>query len=64
MKNSFIQSFLFQNFSTTVPNDLFRNNDKVDDDHISDYIEDTKDEDINDEDSNLDKIKKYNNLEE
>ena len=64
MKNSFIQSFLFQNFSTTVPNDLFRNNDKVDDDHISDYTEDTKDEDINDEDSNLDKIKKYNNLEE
>ena len=64
MKNSFIQSFLFQNFSTTVNNDLFRNNDKVDDDHISDYIEETKDEDINDEDSNLDKIKKYNNLEE
>ena len=64
MKNSFIQSFLFQNFSTTVNNDLFRNNDKVDDDHISDYIEETKNEDINDEDSNLDKIKKYNNLEE
>ena len=64
MKNSFIQSFLFQNFSTTVNNDLFRNNDKVDDDHISDYIEETKDEDINDEDSNLDKMKKYNNLEE
>ena len=64
MKNSFIQSFLFQNFCTTVNNDLFRNNDKVDDDHISDYIEETKDEDINDEDSNLDKIKKYNNLEE
>ena len=64
MKNSFIQSFLFQNFCTTVNNDLFRNNDKVDDDHISDYIEEKKDEDINDEDSNLDKIKKYNNLEE
>ena len=30
MKNSFIYSFLFQNTSTIVPNDLFCNNDKVD----------------------------------
>ena len=52
MKNSFIQSLLFQNSYTTVPNDLFLNNDKVNetspasnDDHISDDIEDTKDED-------------------
>ena len=62
MKNSFIQSLLFQNSSTTIPNDLFCNNDKVDetspasnDDHFSDYIDGTKDEDINDEDNNLDK---------
>ena len=52
---------LSQNSSTTVPNDLFRYNDKVDetspvsdDDHVSDYIEGTKDEDINDNDNNLD----------
>ena len=52
MKNYFIQSLLFQNCSTTVANDLFRNNDKVDetspasnDDHISDDIEDAKDKD-------------------
>ena len=57
---------LFKNSSVTVPNDLFCNNDKVDetspdsnDDHTSDDIEATKDEDINDEDNNLDK--KYNN---
>ena len=62
MKNSFIQSLLFQNSSTTVPNHLFCNNDKVDetspassDDNISDDIEGTKDEDINDESYNLDK---------
>ena len=54
----------FQNSSTTGPNDGFRNNDKFDeispgsnDDHISDDIEDTKDEDINYEDNNLDKKK-------
>ena len=62
MKNSFIQSLLFQNSSATIPNDLFCNNDKVDetspasnDDYLSDYIDGTKDEDINDEDNNLDK---------
>ena len=62
MKNSVIQSLLFQISSTTVPNDLFFNNDKVDktspafnDNHISDNIEGTRDEDINDEDNNLDK---------
>ena len=62
MKNSVIQSLLFQISSTTVPNDLFFNNDKVDktspalnDNHISDDIEGTRDEDINDEDNNLDK---------
>ena len=62
MKNSFIQSLLFQNSSTTIFNDSFCNNDKVDetspasdDDHLSDYIDGTKDEDINDEDNNLDK---------
>ena len=61
MKNSFLQTLLFQNSSTTVPKDLFHNNNKVDqtspasnDDHISDDIEGTKDEDINDEDNNLD----------
>ena len=54
MKNSFIQSLLFQNSSATIPNDLFCNNDKVDetspasnDDYLSDYIDGTKDEDIN-----------------
>ena len=31
MKNSFILSLLFKNSSTTVPNDLFCNDDKVDD---------------------------------
>ena len=62
MKNSFIQSLLFQNSSATIPNDLFCNNDKVDetspasnDDYLSDYIDGTKDEDINNEDNNLDK---------
>ena len=52
MKNYFIQSLLFQNSSTTVPNDLFRNNDKVNetspasnDGYISDDIEDAKDKD-------------------
>ena len=62
MKNSFIQSLLFQNSSVTIPNDLFCNNDKVDetspasnDDYLSDYIDGTKDEDINNEDNNLDK---------
>ena len=52
MKISFIQSLLFRNYSTSFSNDLFRNNDKVNetspasnDDHISDDIEDTKDED-------------------
>ena len=52
MKNSFIQFLLFQNSYTTVPNDLFLSNDKVNetspasnDDHIFDDIEDTKDED-------------------
>ena len=62
MKNSFIQSLLFQNSSATIPNDLFRNNDKVgetspasNDDYLSDYIDGTKDEDINNEDNNLDK---------
>ena len=61
MKNSFTQSLLSHNSSTTVPNDLFRYNDKVDetspvsnDDHVSDDIEGTKDEDINDDDNNLD----------
>ena len=62
MKNSFIQSLLFQNSSATIPNDLFCNNDKVgetspasNDDYLSDYIDGTKDEDINNEDNNLDK---------
>ena len=62
MKNSVIQSLLFQNSTTIVPNDLFFHNEKVDktspafnDNHISDDIEGTKDEDINDEDNNLDK---------
>ena len=52
MKISFIQSLLFHNSSTSFSNDLFRNNDKVNktspasnDDHISDDIEDAKDED-------------------
>ena len=52
MEISFIQSLLFQNSFTSFPNALFRNNDKVNetspasnDDHISDDIEDTKDED-------------------
>ena len=63
MKNSFIKSFLFQNSSTTITNDLFCNNDKADeippasnDGHIFDDTEGTKDEDINDEDKNLEKI--------
>ena len=54
MKNSFIQSLLFRNSSTTIPNDLFLNNDKADetspasnDDHISDDNDGTKDEDNN-----------------
>ena len=67
MKNSFIQTLLSQNSSTTFPSDLFRYNDKVDetspaskndhvsdDGHVSDDIDGTKDEDINDEDKNLD----------
>ena len=60
MKNAFIQSLLFQNFSTTVPNDLFPCDDKVDetspasnDNHVSDDIKGTNHEDINDEDNNL-----------
>ena len=62
IKNSFIQSLLFQNSTTTIANDLFCNKNKVDetspafnDDHISDDIEDTKNEAINDEDNKLDK---------
>ena len=62
MKNSFIHSLLFQNSSATIPSDLFCNNDKVgetspasNDDYLSDYIDGTKDEDINNEDNNLDK---------
>ena len=62
MKNSFIQSLLFQNSSTTFPNDWFCNNDKVDDTspasndgYIFDDIDGKRDEDINGEDSNLDK---------
>ena len=62
MKNSFIQSLLFQNSSTTFPNDWFCNNDKVDDTspasnhgYIFDDIDGKKDEDINGEDNNLDK---------
>ena len=62
MRNSLIQSLLFQNSSTAIPNDLFCDNDKVDetspasnDDHISDDIKRTEDEDINNEDNNLDK---------
>ena len=61
IKISFIQPLLFQNSSTTVLNDLFHYNDKVDeaspaynDDHISDDIEGTKDEDINHDDNSLD----------
>ena len=62
MKNSFVQSLLFQNSSTTFPNDWFCNNDKVDDTspasnhgYIFDDIDGKKDEDINGEDNNLDK---------
>ena len=61
-KNFFIQSLLLQNPSTTAPNDLFRYNHEVhetsagsNNDHVSDDIEGTKDEDINDVDNNLDK---------
>ena len=60
MKNYFIQSLLFRN-----PDDLIRSNDEVDetylafnDDHISDDIDGTKDDDINDEDNSLDKKNK------
>ena len=62
MKNSFVQSLLFQNSSTTFPNDWFCNDDKVDDtspasndDYIFDDIDGKKDEDINGEGNNLDK---------
>ena len=64
MKNSFIQSFisLLFSFYLVFLNDLFRNNDKLDetspasnDDHVSDDTDRAKDEDINDEDNNLDK---------
>ena len=60
MKNYFIQSLLFRN-----PDDLIRSNDEVDetylafnDDRISDDIDGTKDDDINDEDNSLDKKNK------
>ena len=65
MNNSFIQSSLFQNSSTTFPKDGFCNNDKVndtsptsDDDYIFDDIDGKKVEDINGEDNNLDKKNK------
>ena len=61
MKNSFNQSLLFQNSSTTFPNDWFCNNDKVDDTspasnhgYIFDDIDGKKDGDVNGEDNNLD----------
>ena len=60
MKNYFIQLLLFRN-----ADDLIRSNDEVDetylafnDDHISNDIDGTKDDDINDEDNSLDKKNK------
>ena len=57
-KNCVMQSFALISPSTTVPNDLFCSNDKVDNtspasnaDHISDDIENTKDEVTNDADT-------------
>ena len=62
-KNSVMQSFALISPSATVHNDLFCSNDKVDNtspasnaDHISDDIENTKDEDTNDADSDIRKI--------
>lgn len=62
-ENSVMQSFALISPSTTVNNDLFCSNDKVDNtspasnaDHVSDDIENTKDEDANDADSDIRKI--------
>lgn len=62
-ENSVMRSFALISPSTTVHNDLFCSNDKVDNtspasnaDHVSDDIENTKDEDTNDADSDIRKI--------
>ena len=62
MNNSFIQSSLFQNSSTSFPKDGFcKVNDTSptsNDDYIFDDIDGKKDEDVNGEDNNLDKKNK------